>query len=80
MTIGTEILDAVFGASLGRTGRRLSYSPSGGAADENICARPVGNSPAEFKALTLPGFDVHQEFDNVLMNGERDGQRNGTEP
>jgi len=29
--------------------------------------------------LTLPGFDVHQDFDNVLMNGERDGQRNGTE-
>jgi len=53
MTIGTEILDAVFGASLGRTGRRLSYSPSGGAADESICARPVGNSPAEFKAQIL---------------------------
>ena len=31
-------------------------------------------------SMTLPGFDVHQEFDNVLMNGERDGQRNGTEP
>ena len=29
--------------------------------------------------VTLPGFDVHQDFDNVLMNGERDGQRNGTE-
>jgi len=29
--------------------------------------------------MTLPGFDVHQEFDNVLMNGERDRQRNGTE-
>src|SRR5439155_15755291 len=28
--------------------------------------------------LTLPGFDVHQDFDNVLMNGERDGQRTGT--
>jgi hypothetical protein len=29
--------------------------------------------------LTLPGFNVHQDFDNVLMNGERDGQGNGTE-
>jgi hypothetical protein len=29
--------------------------------------------------VTLPGFDVHQDFDNVLMNGERDGQRNGIE-
>ena len=28
--------------------------------------------------MTLPDFDVHQDFDNVLMNGERDGQGNGT--
>jgi len=31
------------------------------------------------EGLTLPGFNVHQDFDNVLMNGERDGQGNGTE-
>ena len=31
------------------------------------------------EALTLPGFDVHQNFDNVLMNGERNGEGNGTE-
>src|SRR5258708_5783158 len=29
--------------------------------------------------LILPGFDVHQNFDNVLMNGERHGQGNGAE-
>jgi hypothetical protein len=31
--------------------------------------------------LTLPRFDVHQNVDNFLMNGERDGQEIvGTEP
>ena len=29
--------------------------------------------------LTLPGFDVHQNFDSVLMNGGRNGEGNGTE-
>src|SRR3989442_15591813 len=29
--------------------------------------------------VTLPGFDVHQDFDNVLMNGERNGEGIGTE-
>src|SRR5436309_3335635 len=36
------------------------------------------NEEALSLELTLPGFDVHQDFDNVLMNGERDGQRTGT--
>ena len=30
--------------------------------------------------MILPGFDVHQDFGNFLMNGERHGQGNGTEP
>lgn len=33
------------------------------------------------KVLTLPRFHVHQNVDNFLMNGERDGQQSiGTEP
>jgi hypothetical protein len=35
---------------------------------------------ASVGTLTLPGFNVHQDFDNVLMNGERHGQGNGTKP
>ena len=31
------------------------------------------------EGLTLPGFDVHQNFDSVLMNGGRNGEGNGTE-
>ena len=34
---------------------------------------------SSFVGLTLPGFDVHQDFDNVLMRGERHGEGNGTE-
>jgi hypothetical protein len=33
------------------------------------------------RSMTLPRFDVHQNVDNFLMNGERDGQEIvGTEP
>lgn len=33
------------------------------------------------RMLTLPRFHVHQNVDNFLMNGERDGQQSiGTEP
>jgi len=33
------------------------------------------------RGLTLPRFHVHQNVDNFLMNGERDGQQSiGTEP
>ena len=38
-----------------------------------------GRNAANHNRLTLPAFNVHQNFDNVLMNGERDGQGNGTE-
>jgi hypothetical protein len=29
--------------------------------------------------MILPGFDVHQNFDSVLMSGGRHGKGNGTE-
>ena len=29
--------------------------------------------------VILPGFDVHQNFDSVLMNGGRNGKGNGTD-
>src|SRR5438876_8262940 len=48
-----------------------------GCSSVRVASPPRDNT--SMKSLTLPGFNVHQDFDNVLMNGERDGQGNGTE-
>src|SRR6266550_7925963 len=65
----------------------VSFYRAGAAVHESVAAplpvpppappiRPLPRRSMHRCALTLPGFDVHQEFDNVLMNGERHDQGN----
>ena len=61
--------------SISKIARRLS-------ASRNTIAKYLAGEVTQPKyktRVTLPGFNVHRDFGNVLMNGERNGQGDGTE-